>query len=286
MTKFPYLEPVLVIDISAGPSFAEPPFPAFTVPPTDIPRPNSCPGLRRQDRVPVPSLDRRDHSAYRNFHGTSAVVEDPSLDDMRQSDHSFGPSCARLCLSNNRPWVDHSIANDDDEHSPRPSHYSGKTCLWYLGLRSAWLPSCPLTHSQNPSRRMSPNPDRLNHVVRAIFDATKPGDHRLLSTNEEQTREQMRSGIETITIEAVPGSSLREKAGDNPSTQLKTGSSRGREAIPSSTTSNSVDQQRSATSRAVSPMTRRSTARWVHLTLTKGRSTCLKVISLLNIICG
>lgn len=39
----------------------------------------------------------------------------------------------------------------------------------------------------------------------------------------QQTREQMRSGIETITIEAVPGSSLREKAGDYLSTQPRPG---------------------------------------------------------------
>lgn len=111
--------------------------------------------------------------------------EDPSLDDMRRSGHVFGPSTQGcVSLSNNRPWMDQSITGDDDEHSPRPSHYSGKACLWYLGLRSAWLPSCPLTHSQNPSRRMSPNPDRLNHIIRAIFDAAKPGDHRLLSTNK------------------------------------------------------------------------------------------------------
>lgn len=67
-----------------------------------------------------------------------------------------------VSLSNNRPWMDQSIASDDDEHSPRPSHYSGKPCLWYLGLRSAWLPSCPLTHSQNPitSHVTKPRPPR------------------------------------------------------------------------------------------------------------------------------
>jgi len=66
-------------------------------------------------------------------------------------------------------------------------------------------------------------PDRLEHVAELF--STRPN----LETIDcyQQTREQMKVGIETIIIEAVPGSSLLEKVGDYPSARLKTGLGRG-----------------------------------------------------------
>ncbi|KAK0754525.1 hypothetical protein B0T18DRAFT_386386 [Schizothecium vesticola] len=109
-----------------------------------------------------------------------------------------------VSTSNNRFWMDQSIASGDDEDCPQPSHYSGKPCLWI-----------PI------SRRMSPKPRPTASITLSELFSTRPN----LETVDcsQQTREQMRVGIETITIEAVPGSSLREKAGNYPSARLETG---------------------------------------------------------------